>query len=64
VLPIMRANALVRAVVVPAGVHTITFQYETPLLRAGAAASITGMLLCLGMIVHASWRRRSNLGAP
>ena len=64
VLPIMRANALVRAVVVPAGVHTITFQYETPLLRAGAAASITGMLLCLGMIVHASWRRRSHLGAP
>ena len=64
VLPIMRANALARAVVVPAGVHTITFQYETPLLRAGAAASLVGMLLCLGMIVHASWRRRSNLGAP
>jgi hypothetical protein len=64
VLPIMRANALVRAVVVPAGIHTITFQYETPLLRAGAAASLVGTLLCLGMIVHASWRRRSHLGSP
>jgi hypothetical protein len=63
-LPIMRANALVRAVVVPTGVHTITFRYETPLLRAGAAVSLTGMLLCLGLIVRASWRRRSNLGAP
>jgi len=63
-MPILRANVLVRAVVVPAGVHTITFRYETPLLRAGAAASLVGMLLCLGMIVHAGWRRRSNLGVP
>jgi hypothetical protein len=63
-MPILRANVLVRAVVVPAGVHTITFRYETPLLRAGAAASLAGMLLCLGMIVHAGWRRRSNLGVP
>jgi hypothetical protein len=63
-MPILRANVLVRAVVVPTGVHTITFRYETPLLRAGAAASLTGMLLCLGLIVRASWRRRSNLGAP
>ena len=64
VLPIMRANALVRAVVVPAGVHRVTFRYETPLLRVGAAASLAGMLLCLGMIVHASWRRRPHFSAP
>jgi len=63
-LPIMRANALVRAVVVPAGLHTVTFRYETPLLRVGAAASLAGMMLCLGMIVHASWRRRSHFSAP
>src|SRR5213594_334073 len=63
-LPIMRANALVRAVVVPAGLHMITFRYETPLLRVGAAASLAGMLLCLGMIVHARWRRRSHFSAP
>jgi len=42
----------------------VTFRYETPLLRVGAAASLAGMLLCLGMIVHAGWRRRSNLGVP
>jgi len=63
-LPIMRANALVRAVVVPAGDHTVTFRYETPLLRVGTAASFAGMLLCLGMIVHASWRRLSHFSAP
>jgi len=62
-VPILRANVLVRAVVVPAGVHTATFRYETPLLRAGTAASLVGMLICLGMIAHASWRRRSNLAA-
>src|SRR2546428_966813 len=29
-LPILRANALVRAVVVPVGAHLITFSYQTP----------------------------------
>ena len=63
-IPIMRANALVRAVVMPTGVHTVTFRYETPLLRVGAAASLAGTLLCLGMIVYGRWRRRAALTAP
>ena len=62
-LPILRANALVRAVVVPAGVHEITFFYETPLLKAGAWASLAGVLLCLGLIAHARRRARVN-GLP
>jgi hypothetical protein len=57
-LPIMRANALVRAVVVPAGLHMVTFRYETPLLRAGAGASLSGCLICLAMIARARWERR------
>jgi hypothetical protein len=56
-LPILRANALVRAVVVPSGTHVVTFSYQTPLLQAGAWASLAGVLLCIGLIVHA--RRRS-----
>jgi hypothetical protein len=56
-LPILKANALVRAVVVPAGARVVTFRYETPLLRAGAAASLVGGLLCLALIGHA-WRQR------
>ena len=60
VLPIMRANALVRAVVVPAGLHMVTFRYETPLLWAGAGASLTGCLICLAMITRAQWRTRKS----
>ncbi|HEV8523813.1 MAG TPA: YfhO family protein, partial [Terriglobales bacterium] len=61
-LPILRANALVRAVVVPAGTHLVTFSYQTPLLKAGAAASLVGCLLCTGLITHAWWRHRHPAG--
>jgi hypothetical protein len=57
-LPLLRANALVRAVVVPAGRHVVTFSYQTPLLKAGAWASLTGVLLCVGLIAHAQRRKR------
>jgi hypothetical protein len=57
-LPILRANALVRAVVVPAGTHLVTFSYETPLLKAGAWASLAGVLLCTGILAQARWRLR------
>ena len=57
-LPILRANAIVRAVAIPAGNHVVTFSYQTPLLKAGAWASLGGVLICIGLIVvHA--RRRS-----
>ena len=62
-LPILRANALVRAVIVPAGTHLITFSYRTPLLKAGAWVSLTGVLLCLGLIAHARRQARVN-GLP
>jgi hypothetical protein len=53
-LPIWRANALVRAVAVPAGTHQVTFAYRTPLLAAGAWCSFAGVLLCAGLV----WRAR------
>jgi len=62
--PILRANALVRAVAVPAGNHVVTFRYETPLLRAGAAVSLTGALLCLALIARARRRTRQSRGIP
>ncbi len=58
--PIMRANALVRAVSVPAGTHVVTFTYRTPLLYAGAAASLAGLILSLGLLAHA-WVREGRL---
>jgi hypothetical protein len=57
-VPILRANALVRAVVVPAGSHTVTFTYETPLLKAGAWASLAGVLLCAGLLTQTQWGER------
>jgi len=62
-IPILRANVLARAVVVPAGSHVVTFRYETPLLHVGATASCVGVLLCFGLIVHAQWRIRRT-GPP
>jgi hypothetical protein len=62
-IPIHQANALVRAVVVPSGTHVVTFSYRTPLLKAGAAASLAGCLLCLGLITHAWWRRGHPTGS-
>src|SRR5439155_15168478 len=59
-LPILRANALVRAVVVPAGTHVVTFSYQTPLLKAGAWASLVGLLLCVGLLVPTYQQRRST----
>ena len=61
-LPILRANALVRAVVVPAGAHLVTFSYQTPLLKTGAWTSLAGVLLCVGLITRA--RRRPTDGPP
>ncbi len=63
-VPIWRANALVRSVAVPAGIHAVTFRYETPLLRAGAAVSLAGVVFCLGLIAHARWRTRQSQGIP
>jgi len=62
-VPILRANVLVRAVVVPAGTHSVTFRYETPLLRAGAMASLAGGTICLALIVHACRRPRKSQSA-
>src|SRR2546428_7944932 len=60
-MPIHRANALVRAVIVPEGVHTVTFQYDTPPRRVGTAASLVGGALFLAMRARARWQR---LGPP
>lgn len=56
-LPILRANILMRAVVIPAGIHDVTFSYRTPFLTAGVAATAAGILLALALIGAAQFRR-------
>ena len=57
-LPILRANNLVRAVVVPSGTHVVTFTYRAPLLATGVWATVAGLVICVGLLVHA--RRESR----
>jgi len=59
-LPILRANVLVRAVVVPAGQHTVSFRYRTPLLTAGAGVSLLGCAICVAMLLQAGRHARRH----
>ena len=63
-LPVLRANSLMRAVVVPAGRHRVTFSYHTPFLKAGAIASAAGIVLSLAVLVSARRRRREHPDVP
>ena len=52
--PLMRANALFRAVALEAGEHVVEFRYRTPGLVRGVLLS-TAALATLGLV--AFWRR-------
>lgn len=54
-LPILRANGLVRAVVLPEGRHLVTFTYRTPYLVAGMLLSLLGLLACGLWLVAPCW---------
>jgi hypothetical protein len=64
---VLRANHLLRAVALPAGRHTITFRYDTSLLRRSAAVSISAFALTVLALVGslaargkgARWKRSS-----
>lgn len=63
-IPILRANALVRAVVVHAGDHLVTFTYQTPYLKEGAGASLAGGLFCLGLVLRSGRVIRAGRVGP
>lgn len=63
-IPILRANALVRAVVVPEGMHVVTFRYHTPLLLLGGVATFLGTVICFGLVAHERWMRFRRRGSP
>jgi len=54
--PIHRADFALRAVLVPAGNHTVTFTYATPGLVPGAWISAGALALCAGLLIRS--RRR------
>jgi hypothetical protein len=57
--PIYPANHAFRAVVVPAGTHSITFTYAPPVMTWGASISAGALLV---LLVGAIWARRMPQG--
>jgi Bacterial membrane protein YfhO len=55
-VPILRAWGVVRAVVVPPGVHRVDMEYRPARFLPGAALSLLGLLLALGALATARSR--------
>jgi uncharacterized membrane protein YfhO len=59
----LQANAVLRAVIVPAGEHEVVWSYRVPGLRLGAALSGFGLALAAAwagvLVVRARRRRRA-----
>jgi hypothetical protein len=53
-VPILRANAVMRAVAVPAGAHVVEMGFDVPLFRWAARAPLAGLLLALVWLLAAA----------
>ncbi len=60
--PVLRAQWAMRAVAVPAGEHVVTFRYQPPSLRTGAATTAASSFITLGLLAFPwfPWRPRKH----
>jgi hypothetical protein len=61
---ILRADFMLRAVPVPAGTHTVEFQFRTPAVRLGLTLSIASLFASLALLAVGLVRGRSASGRP
>ena len=57
---LVAADGIFRGVAVPPGQHEVEFRFEPPRLYAGAAASLTCLLVLAGLVVWTSLRHRAR----
>jgi hypothetical protein len=62
--PILATNLLARGVVVPAGRHAVTMDYEPAEAHAGIAVTLLGLAACAGLVAFEARRRRASSPAP
>jgi hypothetical protein len=62
--PILKADALLRAVAVPAGRHRVEFHFRSKAVRNGLALSIASLIVVLAGLIAGSWRRPAPAAAP
>lgn len=62
--PIMRANNAFRAVVLPAGDHVVSFEYEPESVALGLRLSLIGAALLLALLAYLVATRPSDAASP
>jgi hypothetical protein len=62
VRPVLKANYILRAVEMPAGVHRVELRYQPTGLRIGALISVASIVACAAFLVGA--RRKKSLEWP
>jgi hypothetical protein len=58
------ADFLTRAVAVPAGRHSVVWEFHDPAFERGMAVSIAAFAVILGLIGISRWRERRRAGRP
>ena len=59
--PLLTANFLFRAVALPEGEHTVSFQYRSAALERGARVSLAGLAILGAIAAGGRWRALQNL---
>jgi hypothetical protein len=59
-----RADYLISAIALPAGRHTVRFEFRHRSLQIGAAVTITTLVIALGLLTVSVLRRRRQAHSP